>query len=83
MSATKTKLTDISDGYAVVRVVSVNQDGHGYDTSRRAGSVYRLNSGQWVPVTRSREAHATQPVFPRFATRQQAAAALASGEVVY
>lgn len=79
--STKIKMTDVSDGYAVVRVVSVNRDG--YDTSRRAGSVYRLSSGQWVPVTRSREGWVAQPVFPRFATRREAAAALASGEVVY
>lgn len=54
-----------------------------YRGTKRVGSVERLDNGKWVPIDLSREAWATPPQFPRFPTRDAAAEALASGEVVY
>ena len=49
---------------------------------RRIGSVERGEYG-WVPLTRDAETREHMPQFPHFKTRQAAAVALATGEVVY
>jgi hypothetical protein len=72
----KVTITNIQQGMASVRVgVTPN--------SRYAGTVYRLDNGKWVPVTRGRESHANWPQFPAYRTRREAAEALASGNFNY
>lgn len=77
------KLANIAAGTADVHLLTDDPAMPGYVNRKVLGSVYRLDSGQWVPVTRSREGHADLPVFPRYATRQGAAQALADGLIVY
>ena len=77
------KLANIANGTADVHMLTNDPAMPGYVNRKVLGSVYRLDTGQWVPVTRAREAHANRPEFPRFATRQQAAQALANGNVIY
>ena len=77
------KLANIANGTADVHMLTKDPAMPGYVNRKVLGSVYRLDSGQWVPVTRSREGHADLPVFPRYATRQGAAQALADGLIVY
>jgi hypothetical protein len=77
------KLANIAVGTADVHLLTDDPNMPGYVNREVLGSVYRLDTGQWVPVTRSRESHADLPVFPRFSTRQEAAQALASGLIVY
>lgn len=53
-----------------------------YSGHRRVGSVDRTARG-WVPLSLAKESLANPPQFPVFRTRQAAADALASGQVVY
>ena len=77
------KLANITDGQADVHRLTNDPALPGYVTRTPLGSVYRHESGSWVPVTRSREGHAQLPQYPRVGTRQEAARALFDGDVVY
>jgi hypothetical protein len=77
------KLANIAAGTADVHLLTNDPAMPGYVNRRVLGSVYRLDTGQWVPLTLSRIAQSEPPTFPRFSTRQEAAQALADGNVVY
>lgn len=77
------KLANITDGQADVHRLVDDPAMPGYVLRAVLGSVYRHESGSWVPVSRGREAQTPWPQYPRYATRQEAAKALFDGEVVY
>lgn len=69
----------VSEGQGSASVFIVTVPG---TPGKRIGSVERGEYG-WVPLTRNAETRAHMPQFPYFKTRQAAAVALATGEVVY